>query len=62
MNNLRLTEVLLPMIAARARAPWARHPKKSVEADWLERGVAAARLGGGLAYATARRQLFDDVQ
>ena len=66
MSGLRLTEVLLPMIAARAWAPWATQPRQSAvqaaETARLELRAAAARLGGGLAHADAPRRLFDDIQ
>ena len=67
MNGLRLVEVLRPLLAARARAPWASAPrgdtpKEDTPLRGLERAVTAARLGGGLPHTGAQRRLYDDVQ
>ena len=62
MKQLRLSEVLLPLVATRAWSPWAPAPKSAVEPPLLRRRITAARLGGGDYPPQAARRLFDDVQ
>ena len=62
MKALRLAEVLLPLIAARAWAPWMTAPRHVARRRDLGRRVAAARHGAGSSSANAFERLFDDVQ
>ena len=62
MKQLRLSEVLLPLVATRACSPWAPAPKTAPEPLSLRRRIAAARLGGGYYPPRGGRRLFDDVQ
>ena len=62
MKALRLSEVLLPLISARAGQPWNTAPQTVAALRQLERRVAAARLGGGSPEPHRTQQLFDDIQ
>jgi hypothetical protein len=62
MKTLRLAEILLPLIAARAWAPWEVAPKNSQELGQLKRRVAAARLGDGSAQRLPRQWPYHDLQ
>ena len=54
MNALRFRPILMPLIAARAWAPWTVAPKYSRELRVLRRRVDAARLGEGSLRRNAR--------
>jgi hypothetical protein len=62
MKTLRLAEVLLPALAARAWAPWEVAPKYSAELRELRHRVAAARLGDSSPSRSPRRWPCDDLQ
>jgi hypothetical protein len=62
MIQLRLAEILLPLVAARAWSPWNPAPRNTAEDSTLQRRVRAARPGGDWYLARAERPWFDDVQ
>jgi hypothetical protein len=62
MKNLRLAEILPPLIRARAWAPWQAAPKYSAELRELKRRLAGARLGNGSPRRLPRRWPYEDLQ
>lgn len=62
MKTVRLAEILLPAVAARAWAPWQVAPKYSAELREPKRRVAAAQLGDGSPRRLPGRWPYDDLQ
>ena len=62
MKGLRLAEILLPLIAVRARAPWTVTPPQPLQLPAWQRGKVAVRRGGGSHDPRDPPPLFDDVQ
>lgn len=62
MKGLRLTEVLLPLLAARGWAPWLIEPRRAVERRGRERRPVAVASQLRWRDREHRRLPFDDVQ
>ena len=62
MNAVRLTKILLPLLAARSRAPWLIELQNSELQRALEQPRVAASGAASWRDHQIRRAPFDDVQ
>ena len=62
MSVPHLKDILTPLVAARAYAPWSPAPKYARELRVLQRRVAAARLGIGWPRRAVRDTRYEDLR